>query len=58
VSYFADLIAEAKSGTGKTVMFGVIALEMLELPSKSLQVCMHLKLFFSYLYYVSTENIM
>jgi superfamily II DNA/RNA helicase len=39
VSYFADLIAEAKSGTGKTVMFGVIALEMLELPSKSLQVC-------------------
>ncbi|XP_065335598.1 probable ATP-dependent RNA helicase DDX20 [Cloeon dipterum] len=33
-----DLIAEAKSGTGKTVMFGVTALEMLQLPSKSLQV--------------------
>ncbi|XP_059487044.1 probable ATP-dependent RNA helicase DDX20 [Neocloeon triangulifer] len=33
-----DLIAEAKSGTGKTVMFGVAALEMLQLPSKSLQV--------------------
>ncbi|CAB3367018.1 Hypothetical predicted protein [Cloeon dipterum] len=33
-----DLIAEAKSGTGKTVMFGVTALEILQLPSKSLQV--------------------
>jgi superfamily II DNA/RNA helicase len=36
--FFSDLIAQAKSGTGKTCMFGVIALEMLQLPSKSLQV--------------------
>lgn len=27
--YFADLIVESKSGTGKTAVFGIIALEML-----------------------------
>ncbi|KAI9301574.1 P-loop containing nucleoside triphosphate hydrolase protein [Cunninghamella echinulata] len=35
-----DLIAQAKSGTGKTVVFGVIALEAIQLRIKSPQVLM------------------
>ena len=36
--FIADLILKAKSGTGKTAVFGIIALEMLEISVRSPQV--------------------
>jgi superfamily II DNA/RNA helicase len=36
--YFPDLVVQAKSGTGKTCVFTVVALEMLVVSSRSLQV--------------------
>jgi superfamily II DNA/RNA helicase len=36
--YFPDLVVQAKSGTGKTCVFTVVALEMLVVSSPSLQV--------------------
>ena len=36
--YFVDLIAQAKSGTGKTCVFSVIALESVLLESNTTQV--------------------
>jgi ATP-dependent RNA helicase DDX20 len=35
---FPDLIVQAKSGTGKTCVFTIVALEMVLVESKSLQV--------------------
>lgn len=35
---FTDLIVRAKSGTGKTIVFGVIALETLDISTELLQV--------------------
>jgi len=35
---FADLIVQAKSGTGKTCVFSVVSLESLETESLALQV--------------------
>lgn len=35
---FIDLIVRAKSGTGKTIVFGVIALETLDISTELLQV--------------------
>lgn len=37
---FSDLIVQAKSGTGKTIVFSVIALENILIESKALQVLM------------------
>ena len=36
--YFPDLVVQAKSGTGKTCVFTVVALEMVVVSSRSLQV--------------------
>lgn len=36
--YFPDLIVQAKSGTGKTCVFTIVALEMLHVESQCLQV--------------------
>jgi ATP-dependent RNA helicase DDX20 len=38
VSHFPDLIVQAKSGTGKTCVFTIVALEMVLVESKTLQV--------------------
>ena len=43
---FTDLIVQAKSGTGKTCVFTVIALESVILDTTGLQVCLNF-------YYVS-----
>jgi ATP-dependent RNA helicase DDX20 len=37
-SHFPDLIVQAKSGTGKTCVFAIVALEMILVESKCLQV--------------------
>lgn len=42
-----DLIAQAKSGTGKTIVFSVIALEMIDLNLNELQVCIEIKFAFA-----------
>lgn len=36
--YFTDLIIKAKSGTGKTAVFGIVALEMVNVKSNELQI--------------------
>lgn len=36
--YFTDLIIKAKSGTGKTAVFGIVALEMVNVKSSELQI--------------------
>jgi Superfamily II DNA and RNA helicases len=36
--YFPDLVVQAKSGTGKTCVFTIVALEMVVVSSRSLQV--------------------
>lgn len=36
--YFPDLVVQAKSGTGKTCVFTIVALEMVIVSSRSLQV--------------------
>lgn len=36
--FFSDLIVKSKSGTGKTIVFSVVALEMIDLTSSNIQV--------------------
>src|SRR5215213_8330411 len=38
-----DVIAQAKSGTGKTIVFGIIALGMLDFNNPKPQVCFFMK---------------